>query len=241
MFFKLHAILCFSIVFAIGMMSTACLTPINYCPIKGNEKDFVSHIDQEVVATLLAKGEYRTNDGETILKFSKVIDEDENSSFLPFKEAKSLDYAPEKVFLHLNMITKEEDKNNKGQKEERNLPLFFIPFRQNEELFALISLNQVEIVLKNNLSPMYLFMQRPFYYIAKIEFKEEGKFQAKMVQFASFDLKSGNNATKKHSPWVKLDEDGVVMNSPEEIRELLKNPQNYELAIDGFNFSPAKK
>jgi len=194
------------------LFASCGITPLYYPPVddKSPEEIFAP----EVSASLLKVGSFQTEDGDVTIEFSEYKD-----------GGKKDGSAPKKGFdanLVRGMMTIIDNDDKEKGPVETWLPVVLAPFRLDGSLYFFLALDNMYILEKEKLNPQYIFMMRPYSYILKAE-EKDGGWAVGFVQFARAI------EVKKIAEQAQIDKDGTVLNPPEEILEMLKDPKNYEL------------
>ena len=203
-----------------AVLFTSCgITPLYYPPV--DDKSPAETFDAQVCASLLKTGTLRSDDGDVTVSFSAC----EEDIILTESSTMKDDFKKYAVRGYVTIIDNEnKDKTDKKEKTETWLPVLVMPFRNAGSTFFYLVLDSMYLVEKYNLNPEYLFMMRPYSYILKAE-EKNGGWEVGFVQFATTGLE-----VKKVAEKAQLDKDGTVLNPPEEILEMLKDPKNYEIS-----------
>lgn len=241
------AMLCTFSAILFSCITTSCgITPLYNAPFGDKPEEFVELIDRPFVAELLKAGKYTTKDGDTTLEVVEYKELDGDHASLPVNGGKigEKEVDAKDLMVRLSLTTQEKEEG-KEKAVETTLPLLLLPFRygENKDLFAIMTIDNSTLVLEHKIYPMFLFMERPYFYILKLNPKDTPEGKGINVQFVQFATVNLTKATEKVTDKVLLSSDDVVMNTPSEIMEMLKNPENYKLAgdEDDFLFMPVKK
>ena len=122
---------------------------------------------------------------------------------------------------------------DKDDTAETWLPILVVPFKQDGAQYFLLAADTVYLVEQSQMNPEFVFMTRPYSYILAAE-QKNGGWEVGVVQFATTGTKVRKVAEK-----AVLDPDGTVLNPPDEVLEMLKDPKNYEIPSKWL-FLPAK-
>ena len=213
-----------------AVLFTACYVPLFSDPLDSkNLPDDV--FDEKAYASLLKTGAMFDYDKKIIIEFS------EN------KYSDIKDYSAEKKdnverYTLYGMITSFYPEGPKEGPWESELPVLLVPFRCADKLFFRVTLDYFHFIMEKNIDINSMFMIRPYSFILNVE-EKDGEWDVGFVEFASLDLGFGSGKSMqvvKHSDKVELN-DGIVMNSPEDVLELLKDPKNYKV-VGGYELRP---
>ena len=211
------------------VLFTSCgVTPLYYPPV--DDKSPAETFDAQVCASLLKTGTFRSDDGDVTISFSECKDDIILTESSTMKD----DFGKYVVRGYATIVDNEnKDKADKAEKDETWLPVLVVPFRNAGTLYFYLVLDNMYIMDRYKLNPEYLFMMRPYSYILTAEPKDGG-WEVGFVQFATTGLE-----VKKVAEKAQIDKDGTVLNPPQEILEMLKDPKNYEISSK-VDFLPVK-
>ena len=198
-----------------AFLSASCgITPLYYPPV--DDKSPEEMFDAELGASLLKTGTFHSDDGEITIAFSEYTD---GSGKIGSAQKSGF----ERCLVRGMMTIVDRDDKEKGPVETW-LPVVLAPFRQDGSLFFFLALDNMYILEKEKLNPQYIFMMRPYSYILKADPKDGG-WEIGFVQFAKTGLE-----VKKIAEQAQVDKDGTVLNPPDEVLEMMKDPKNYEIS-----------
>ena len=204
-------------------LASCGVTPLLYPPI--DDKSPEAMFDAEICAALLKGGPLKSDDSDVTISFSKCEDDVILTGSSTLKDG-SEKYAVRGYVTIVDDGDKEkkDGKTEKAEKDETWLPVLIVPFRHAGKLYFYLVVDQMYLVEKFKLNPEYIFMMRPYSYILTADPKNGG-WEVGFVQFATTGLE-----IKKVAEKAQIDKDGMVLNPPAEILEMLKDPKNYEIA-----------
>ena len=203
-----------------SFLAASCgITPLYNPPV--DDKTPEEMFDAEACASLLKTGTLQSEDGDVTVVFSACKDD------VILTASSSLKDGFEKYAIRGYAIIVDDGDKEQKEKEEKAetwLPVLIVPFRNADELYFYLVVDQMYLVEKYKLNPEYIFMMRPYSYILKAEPKDGG-WEVGFVQFATTGLE-----VKKVAEKAQIDKDGTVLNPPAEVLEMLKDPKNYEIS-----------
>ena len=206
-----------------AVLITSCISPLFSDPLES--KDLPDEMfDEKVHASLLKTGAMFDYDEKFIIEFS----EDKYPELQDYSEKKKNNV--DRYTLY-GLLTYFQPEGPRGESLwETELPVLLVPFRVDGKLFFRMTLDYFYFIMEKDIAFNFLFMMHPYSYILQAEEVEDG-WEVKIVEFASLDLGFGSGRSMqvvKHSDKVEL-HDGIVMNEPEDLLEMLKDTKNYKL------------
>ena len=203
-----------------SLLFCACgFTPLYYPPL--DEKTNEDLLDAETAAALVKAGKFHKDDEDITVVFSAKQ-----------KDGKSgLQDTFEFNTVH-GLVT--VPASEKDDSQESWLPIVLVPFKLDGAQYFLLAADTIYMVEHCGANPEFVFMTRPYSYILAAEPKDGG-WEVGVVQFATTGTKVRKVAEK-----AVLDPDGTVLNPPEEVLEMLKDPKNYEIPSKWL-FLPVKE
>ena len=200
-----------------SVLFCACgFTPLYYAPL--DDDTHAELLDTATAAALVKTGTYRKSDEGITVVFTAKQDDGKSKSDSGFTAVRGL-------------VTAEG--SGKEDSKDTWLPIVLVPFKLDGAQYFLLASDTVYLVENRGLNPEFVFMTRPYSYILAAEPKDGG-WEVGVVQFATTGTKVRKVAEK-----AVLDPDGTVLNPPDEVLEMLKDPKNYEIPSKWL-FLPAK-
>jgi len=214
-------------VLSCAVLFVSCgVTPLYYPPV--DDKSPEAMFDADTCIALLKSGKLQSDDGDVTVAFSACTDD-----IILTESATMKDDSVKNVVRGYVTIVDDGETDKKEKADETWLPVLVVPFRNAGKLYFYLVLDHMYLVEKYKLNPEYLFMTRPYSYILTAEPKDGG-WEVGFVQFATKGLE-----VKKIAEKAQIDKDGTVLNPPEEVLEMLKDPKNYEITSK-TSFLPVK-
>ena len=205
-----------------AVLFASCYTPLFTDPL--DDKDLPEDMfDAEIYESLLKIGSMKEKDGAFVIEFSKE------------KYPELISYTDKTAnlvrYTLFGLVTFFYPDGPKEDVWETTLPVMIVPFRYADKLFFRMTIDYLYFLAEKDIDFNFLFMMHPYSFILSAEENEDDGWDVGFVEFASVDFTFDLNdllKTKKHSELVKLHQN-VVINSKEEIFEMLKDPKNYEI------------